>query len=80
MSSRPEQPLTRREILRLSAAGVAGASLSGWFGLLAEQAARAAAPPSRLKSCVLLWMDGGPSQFDTFNPKIGSQFQGPAAR
>src|SRR5262245_59858211 len=61
--------ITRREILRLSAAGVAGASLSGWFGLLAEQAARAAAPPTRQKSCVLLWMDGGPSHHDTFHPK-----------
>src|SRR5438067_2510061 len=36
--------ITRREILRLSAAGVAGASLSGWMGLLADHAARAAAP------------------------------------
>ena len=26
---------------------------------------------------ILLWMDGGPSQYDTFNPKPGSQFQGP---
>src|SRR5262245_39644252 len=64
-----DKPITRREILRLSAAGVAGASLSGWFGLLAEQAARAAAPPTRQKSCVLLWMDGGPSHHDTFDPK-----------
>ena len=27
---------------------------------------------------ILLWMDGGPSQFDTFNPKPGSPNQGPA--
>ena len=26
---------------------------------------------------ILLWMDGGPSQYDTFNPKPGSEFQGP---
>lgn len=30
------------------------------------------------KSMILLWMDGGPSQFETFNPKVGSQFQGPS--
>jgi len=30
------------------------------------------------KSLILLWMDGGPSQFDTFNPKVGSPNQGPA--
>ena len=61
--------ITRRELMRLSAAGVAGASLSGWFGLLADHAARAAAPPARPKSCILLWMAGGPSHHDTFDPK-----------
>ncbi|HJZ91424.1 MAG TPA: DUF1501 domain-containing protein [Gemmataceae bacterium] len=61
--------ITRREAMRLSAAGVAGASLSGWFGLLADHAARAAAPPKRPKSCILLWMAGGPSHHDTFDPK-----------
>ena len=30
------------------------------------------------KRMILLWMDGGPSQYDTFNPKPGSQYQGPA--
>jgi hypothetical protein len=61
--------LSRREIMRLSACGVLGASLSGWLGLLAEHSARAAAPPVRRKSCILLWMDGGPSHVDTFDPK-----------
>jgi uncharacterized protein (DUF1501 family) len=69
MWNHPENPLSRRELLRLSAAGIAGASLSGWFGLLAEQSARAAAAPARRKSCILLWMDGGPSHLDTFDPK-----------
>src|SRR4051794_34629758 len=63
------EQISRRELMRLSAAGVAGASLSGWFGLLAERAAQAAAPPVRPKSCILLWMDGGPSHHDTFDPK-----------
>jgi uncharacterized protein (DUF1501 family) len=64
-----DKALTRREVLRLSAAGVAGASLSGWLGLLAQHAARAAEPPARQKSCILLWMSGGPSHHDTFDPK-----------
>jgi hypothetical protein len=55
--------------MQLSAAGVASASLSGWFGLLAQQSARAAGPLTRRKSCILLWMDGGPSHHDTFDPK-----------
>ncbi len=30
------------------------------------------------RSMILLWMDGGPSQFESFNPKPGSKNQGPA--
>ncbi|MCH8922308.1 MAG: DUF1501 domain-containing protein [Planctomycetes bacterium] len=29
------------------------------------------------RAMILLWMDGGPSQHETFNPKIGSKYQGP---
>jgi hypothetical protein len=29
------------------------------------------------KSCILLWMAGGPSQFETFDPKPGAETQGP---
>ena len=68
MLSQFDTTITRREIMRLSAAGVAGASLSGWFGTLAERA-RAAEPAKRPKSCILLWMAGGPSHHDTFDPK-----------
>lgn len=43
----------------------AGATLCGWLGRLA-----AAAPDGpRPKSCILLWMAGGPSHIDTFDPK-----------
>jgi uncharacterized protein (DUF1501 family) len=58
--------ITRRELMRLSAAGVAGASVSGWMNTLAAHAAQTKARP---KSCILLWMTGGPSHHDTFDPK-----------
>jgi hypothetical protein len=58
--------IRRRELLTFSAAGIAAASASGWFGGLA---ARAAEQPRKTKSCVLLWMDGGPSHIETFDPK-----------
>lgn len=61
-----DQTITRREMLRLAAAGVAGASQSGWLGTLAAHAAQTRVRP---KSCILLWMDGGPSHHDTFDPK-----------
>ncbi|MGH9676487.1 MAG: DUF1501 domain-containing protein, partial [Candidatus Acidiferrum sp.] len=58
--------LPRRDFLKLAAAGVSAVSISGWFGGLA---ARAAASGVKHKSCILLWMDGGPSHIDTFDLK-----------
>ncbi|HEV3262266.1 MAG TPA: DUF1501 domain-containing protein [Gemmataceae bacterium] len=66
--------LSRRDWLRLSAAGIAGCSMSGWLGTLADAAA---ADPKRRRSCILLWMNGGPSQMDTFDLKPGSTNGGP---
>ncbi len=67
-STRNAGEVTRRAMLRLAAAGVVGSSASGWIEALA---AKAAADPKRRKSCILLWMSGGPSQTDTFDPKPG---------
>src|SRR5262249_37619800 len=66
--------LTRRDWLKLSAAGVVGYSLSGWLGRLA---ADTASDPKRKRSCILLWMPGGPSQMDTFDLKPGTDNGGP---
>src|SRR5436189_6393731 len=66
--------LSRRDVLKLTAAGVAGASLSGWLNVLAG---RAAATGAKHKSCILLWMDGGPSHKDTFDLKPGTAQGGP---
>ena len=60
--------LSRRQMLRLATAGVVGFSTSGWIEALAADAAK---NPRRNKSCILLWMTGGPSQIDTFDPKPG---------
>ena len=66
--------LSRRDWLRLSATGIAGYSMSGWLGTLA---ADAATDPKRRRSCILLWMNGGPSQMDTFDLKPGHENGGP---
>jgi hypothetical protein len=60
--------LSRRDWLKLSTAGVVSYSLSGW---LASLAADTANNPQRRRSCILLWMNGGPSQMDTFDLKPG---------
>jgi hypothetical protein len=75
MSTNNER-LLRRDFLRLSAAGALAASASGWLPALADDARR---PENRArhKSCILLWMNGGPSQMDTFDPKPGHKNGGP---
>jgi len=67
---------SRRGFLKGLAGGVAATGLMslGWRDLFMAQAAELR---QQGKSMILLWMDGGPSQFDTFNPKIGSPNQGP---
>jgi uncharacterized protein (DUF1501 family) len=65
--------LSRRDFLRFSAAGAALTSMSGWFDLMAAQAATSGV---KHKSCILLWMEGGPSQKDTFDLKPGTKDAG----
>jgi hypothetical protein len=62
-------PLTRRDFLRLAAAGVGSVSASGWLPVLA---AHAADKGVRHKSCILLYMSGGPSHIDTFDLKYNT--------
>jgi hypothetical protein len=63
-------PFNRRDLLRLSLSGAVGVSASGWFGQLAWAASD---DKNRRRSCILLWMNGGPSQMDTFDLKPGSK-------
>ena len=64
--------MSRREWLAASAAGVLAAPASGWFGQVASAAAS-----SRRRSCILLWMSGGPTQTDTFDMKPDHANGGP---
>lgn len=57
-------------------AGVTG----GVFGFAARQNLAglfAAEPLGNVKRCIVLWMDGGPSQLETFDPKPGATNGGP---
>src|ERR1700756_5244132 len=59
--------LTRRDWLRTTTVGAVGFSMSGWMQRLAAEAV--GKKPKR--ACILLWMNGGPSQMDTFDLKPG---------
>src|SRR5947208_2707455 len=63
--------LTRRGFLRRVGVSAAGLSLLDCLTLHADELRQAR------KSMILLWMAGGPSQFETFDPKPGTETQGP---
>jgi len=65
--------LYRRDFMKLGAMGVGGISASGWMNVLAGHAAETQA---KHKSCILLYMSGGPSHKDTFDLKPDSDGAG----
>ena len=65
--------LTRRGFLGTGLAGTLGLALSPAFQkLLGEDT-----PARRARACILLWLNGGPSHIDTFDPKPGQPTNGP---
>ena len=66
--------LSRREFLVSGALGAAGLALSGPLALAAEQTRKPTA-----KTVIQIWLAGGPSHLDTFDPKpnAGEAYCGP---
>ena len=58
--------MSRRALLTGGLGGLLSLSIPRW------QARAAAAGQTTRKSCILLWMNGGPSHIDTFDPKPGA--------
>jgi hypothetical protein len=69
-----EGVISRRSFLRNVAVGAGGLGLLSW-----KDAVTAAADEMRKQgmACILLFMRGGPSQFETFDPKPGTKNGGP---
>src|SRR6516162_147469 len=57
--------LTRRDVLQVGSLGLLGLSLPG----LRRAAAGTPAPGRRARSCILLFLMGGPPQHSTWDPK-----------
>ena len=65
---------TRRDFLMVGSLGFLGLSLDQFFRLQTAQAqqglyGKAQELPQRAKSCILIWLAGGPSHIDTFDLK-----------
>lgn len=66
---------TRRGVLATGLGALLTAAIPAWQRRAAAQAL-AAGSKARGKSCILLWMNGGPSHLDTFDPKPGTKTGG----
>jgi uncharacterized protein (DUF1501 family) len=67
---------SRRDCLKLGLSGLFG---GGLVGALRSTAAAAVNQSRKAKACILIWMDGGPSHYETFDPKPDApqEFRGP---
>ena len=57
----------RRDFLRVGSLSFLGISLRNYL-----MAAEGLAPKGKAKACIMLWLEGGPSQVDTWDPKLTS--------
>src|SRR6185369_14362940 len=58
---------TRRDCLRLGLGALFGGGLAHALRLRAISGETA--PTMQAKSCILIWMDGGPTHYETLDPK-----------
>jgi hypothetical protein len=63
-----DRQMRRRDFLRVGSLALGGMSLPS----LLPTGARAEGPIDREKSVIFLFLHGGPSQFETFDPKMGA--------
>src|ERR1700736_5986361 len=66
--------ISRRTFLRSVAGGAGAAGVLGWKEAVALHAAELR---QNGMACILLFMRGGPSQMETFDPKPGTDHGGP---
>ncbi len=67
------QGISRREILQVGGLGFLGLTLADWLGTRQAQASPATTTSGeRDPSCIFIFLSGGPSHLETFDPKPGA--------
>ena len=61
--------VSRRDFLQLGLGGSVGAGLSSLLRMKASAAATSNGSAKKDINCILVWLDGGPSHYETFDPK-----------
>ena len=69
---------SRRDLLKFGGWAALGGIHSGWLTPVAQSLAQQAEanPTQRAKSLIFLWLSGGPSQLETFDPHAGKAIAG----
>ena len=67
--------LRRRDFLRVGSLSLLGVSLSQFLRLQEALGGTPAAVGGKAQACILLWLEGGPSQIDMWDPKPNSSFR-----
>jgi len=76
LPQRSSDHLSRRALMKGALATAAGGVVMNWGGLV-NSSALAAETKKQRTHCILLWMNGGASQFETFDMKPGRPTGGP---
>ena len=61
--------IARRDFIQLGVGGVLGLGMGDLISLRADAAKAAGKPSPDNVNCILVWLDGGPTHFETFDPK-----------
>src|SRR4051794_33062094 len=72
--------ITRRGFLRVGSLCPLGIGLADFLRASPQPGAASRAAPAKAQACILLWLEGGPSQMDTWDPKSNSGFKPIATR
>ena len=67
--------MQRRHFLRAGSLSLLGIHLSQYFQIAHAMKGDTPRRPGKAKACILLWLEGGPSQVDTWDPKPNSRFK-----
>ena len=59
----------RRDFIQLGVGGILGLGMGDLMSLRADAARAAGKPNPDNINCILVWLDGGPTHFETFDPK-----------
>ena len=67
--------LRRRDFLRVGSLSLLGINLAQFLRVNQAMSAAPEKSKSKAQACILLWLEGGPSQMDTWDPKANSPFR-----